>query len=76
MELRKRNLGFALGMTWGLAVMLGTWWLMYMGSPGDTISKLGGFYFGYTLQFCWRHSRFHLGLHRWIYLWSIDSVVL
>ena len=31
--------------------MLGTWWLMFMGSPGDIISKLGGFYFGYTYSF-------------------------
>jgi hypothetical protein len=51
MELRKRNLGFALGLSWGLAVMLGTWWLMYMGSPGTTISKLSAFYFGYTFSF-------------------------
>lgn len=51
MELKKRNLGFALGLTWGLGVMLGTWWLMFMGSPGDTISKLGGFYIGYTYSF-------------------------
>jgi len=51
MELRKRNLGFALGLLWGLAVMLGTWWLMWMGSPGEVISKLGGFYIGYTFSF-------------------------
>ena len=51
MELRKRNLGFALGLVWGLAVMLGTWWLLFMGSPGDTISKLAGFYFGYSFSF-------------------------
>ena len=51
MELRKRNLGLALGMVWGLAVMIGTWWLMFMGSPGDTISNLRGFYFGYTYSF-------------------------
>ena len=51
MELRKRNLGFALGLLWGLAVLVATWWLLWMGSPGDTISKLGGFYFGYTFSF-------------------------
>ena len=51
MELRKRNLGFALGLVWGLAVMLGTWWLLYMGSPGETISKIGVIYFGYTFSF-------------------------
>jgi hypothetical protein len=29
MELRKRNLGFALGLILGFAVMLATWWLVY-----------------------------------------------
>jgi hypothetical protein len=51
MELRKRNLGFALGLMWGLAVMLGTWWLLAVGQPGTTISKLSAFYFGYTFSF-------------------------
>ena len=51
MELRKRNLGFALGMVWGLAVMLGTWWLIMAGQPGTTISKLSAFYFGYSFSF-------------------------
>lgn len=51
MELRKRNLGFALGLLWGLAVMLSTWWLMFMGQPGTTISKLSAFYIGYTFSF-------------------------
>ena len=51
MELRKRNLGFALGLLWGLAVMLGTWWLLYLGSSGITISKLAAFYFGYSFSF-------------------------
>ena len=51
MEFRKRNLGFALGLTWGLCVMLGTWWLMWLGSAGEIISKLSGFYFGYSFSF-------------------------
>ena len=51
MELRKRNLGFALGLVWGLAVMLGTWWLLLMGSPGNSIAKLEVFYLGYTYSF-------------------------
>ena len=52
MELRKRNLGFALGLTWGLGVMIATWWLiMVWFQPGTTISKLSAFYFGYTFSF-------------------------
>jgi ABC-type nitrate/sulfonate/bicarbonate transport system permease component len=51
MELNKTALGISLGLIWGLAVMLGTWWLMYNGSPGATISKLGAFYFGYCYSF-------------------------
>ncbi len=47
MELRKRALGIAVGFVWGLWVMLGTWLLLLMGSPGQTISKLGGIYYGY-----------------------------
>ena len=51
MELRKRSLGFAIGLMWGLCVMLGTWWLLWMGSPGEIISKLSGFYWGYSYSF-------------------------
>lgn len=51
MELRKRALGIAFGLVWGLAVMLGTWWLLYKGSPGGTISTLGAFYIGYSYTF-------------------------
>jgi len=51
MELKKTNLGFALGLTWGLGLMLGTWWLMNLGSPCATISKIGAFYWGYTYSF-------------------------
>lgn len=51
MELRKRNLGFALGLMWGLAVMLGTWWLLLTGSPGGTMTLLGVFYIGYSYSF-------------------------
>ncbi len=76
MELRKRNLGFALGLVWGLAVMLGTWWLIYMGQPGTTISKLAHFISDILIQFCGRHNRFHLGLYRWVYMRSAYSVVL
>ena len=51
MELRKRALGIAFGLVLGLASMLGTWVLLYRGSPGATISTLGAFYIGYTYSF-------------------------
>jgi hypothetical protein len=51
MELRKRNLGFALGLIVGLTVMLGTWFLLLTGSPGGTMVLLGVFYKGYSYSF-------------------------
>jgi hypothetical protein len=48
MELRKRALGLALGLVWGLAIMFGTWWLLLWDSPGDIVSKLSSFYIGYS----------------------------
>jgi hypothetical protein len=51
MELHKTALGLTLGIIWGLTVMIGTWWLLYMGSPGSTIAKLGAFYYGYSYSF-------------------------
>lgn len=51
MELRKRSLGIAIGLVWGLGLMLGTWWLLLMGSPGGTISKIGVVYLGYSYSF-------------------------
>lgn len=51
MELRKRSLGIAIGLVWGFAVMLATWWLLFIGAPGTKISLLGSFYLGYTFSF-------------------------
>lgn len=48
MELRKRALGMAMGLLLGLAMMLGTWWLLIFGSPGGVISSASGFFLGYT----------------------------
>ncbi len=48
MELRKRALGIALGLVWGLAIMLATWFLLLRNAPGEIISKLSTFYFGYS----------------------------
>ncbi|MCJ7553467.1 MAG: bacteriophage holin [Ignavibacteriaceae bacterium] len=48
MELRKRALGIALGLVWGLAIMLATWFLLLRNASGELISKLSTFYFGYS----------------------------
>lgn len=54
MELRKTALGFSLGLLWGLTVLLGTWWLLVRGAPGEVISKLSTYYIGYS--FSWGGS--------------------
>lgn len=41
MEIRKRALGIALGTVWGLAMLVGTWWILLMGARGDIFSKAG-----------------------------------
>ena len=50
MELRKRALGLAVGIVWGLTVLLGTWWLLIRGAPGEMFSKLESFYIGYSFS--------------------------
>ncbi len=48
MELRRRAFGIAVGLTWGLSVLLVTWWLLLWNSTGFTISKIGSIFWGYT----------------------------
>lgn len=48
MELRKRALGIAVGLVWGLTIMLATWWLLLNNATGETISKLSKIYLGYS----------------------------
>jgi hypothetical protein len=50
MNLGKRALGLSLGLVWGFTVLLATWWLLYRGSSGVTISSLGKLYIGYTFS--------------------------
>ncbi len=50
MKLSKRALGFSLGLFWGFAVLITTWWLLILGSNGSTITKLHKFYPGYTFS--------------------------
>jgi tetrahydromethanopterin S-methyltransferase subunit G len=48
MEIRKRALGIAIGLVLGLAMLLGTWYQLLLGSPGEIMSKFSNFYIGYT----------------------------
>lgn len=48
MELRKRAFGLAIGLFWGLVILLGTWFLLLRGSPGEIFSKASSFYIGYS----------------------------
>ena len=50
MKLRKRALGMALGIVWGLSVFVVTIWAVAAGQ-GQTLSKLGGYYLGYDVSF-------------------------
>ncbi len=48
MKLNIKSFALTCGILWGLAVLLGTWWLLIWGSPGEIISKLSAFYIGYS----------------------------
>ena len=51
MELNKKAAGLTAGILWGLTVMLVTWFLLFVGSPGALISKIGVIYRGYSYSF-------------------------
>jgi len=51
MEIRKRAFGLAIGLFWGLVILLGTWFLLLRGSPGEIFSKASSFYIGYSYSF-------------------------
>ncbi len=50
MELRKRALGMALGIVWGVSIFLVTIWAVARGH-GQTFSQLGGYYLGYSVTY-------------------------
>jgi hypothetical protein len=50
MELRKRALGTALGIVWGVSIFLATIWAVARGH-GQTFSQLGGYYLGYSVTY-------------------------
>jgi hypothetical protein len=50
MKLNAKSLALTSGILLGLAVFLGTIWLLIIGSSGKTISLLSAFYFGYQFS--------------------------
>ncbi|MCZ6702132.1 MAG: bacteriophage holin [Ignavibacteria bacterium] len=50
MELRKRALGLSIGLVWGLAILLGTWWFIIFEIKAEMLSKLGVVYLGYSVS--------------------------
>ncbi len=76
MELRKRALGIAVGLVWGLSILVVTWWLLIRGTPGEIVSKLSTVYLGYSyswggsiIGFLWGFVDGFIGgfLIAWIY---------
>jgi hypothetical protein len=54
MILSRRALGTAIGLVWGLSVMMSTWILILRKDSGAIISQLSNFYLGYS--FSWTGS--------------------
>ncbi len=50
MELRKRALGLSLGLVWGLAILLCTWWFIIFEVRGEMLSNLRNVYLGYSVS--------------------------
>ena len=50
MELRKRALGLSLGLVWGLAILLSTWWWIIFEKQGKLFGKLSEVYLGYSVS--------------------------
>ncbi len=48
MKLNVKAYALTCGILWGLAVLLGTWWLLIRGADGEIITKLSAFYIGYS----------------------------
>ncbi|MFC1484601.1 bacteriophage holin [Candidatus Neomarinimicrobiota bacterium] len=49
MKLSIKALGLACGIIWGLAIFLLTYWFLLRGFEGETLSRLGNLYLGYSV---------------------------
>ena len=50
MKLNIKAFGLTCGILWGLAVLLSTYWIIIIGSPGSTLALIQKFYFGYSVS--------------------------
>jgi len=51
MKTKPLALALTAGFFWGVAVMLATWWIIIIGSGGNTMCLLQNFYCGYSVSF-------------------------
>ena len=49
MELRRRAFGLALGLIFGLTILITSWWLMLARSEAFIYARISTFFFGYSL---------------------------
>ena len=49
MKLSIKALGLSCGILWGLAIFLLTYWFLLRGFEGETLSRLGNVYLGYSV---------------------------
>ena len=49
MKLNVKAFGLTCGILWGIAILLATFWIMILGSPGKIMGKLSTFYIGYSV---------------------------
>ena len=50
MQLNAKAMALSAGILWGASVFLATAWILITGSNGETMSKLGVFYLGYSVS--------------------------
>lgn len=50
MDLRRRDIGLALGTMLATSFLLGNYWLLLIDSQGDFFSKFSSFFYGYSFS--------------------------
>ena len=50
MRLNAKAMAMSAGILWGASVFIATVWILITGSGGETLSRLGAFYLGYSVS--------------------------